>query len=35
MNTSIVIGDIQKAIAKECRCWGNTSKENFFIDHED
>ena len=69
MNTSIIIGDIQKAVAKECRylgdasrdtiniitklylkqlkkdgftvtakkCryWRDTSKEKFFIDHED
>ena len=69
MNTSIRIGDIQKAVAKECRYLGDTSKDainittklylnqlkkdgftvmphkqtvdsnttrvNFFIDHED
>jgi len=28
MNTSIRIGDIQKAVAKECRYLGDTSKAN-------
>ena len=27
MNTSIKIGDIQKAVAKECRYLGDTSKD--------
>ena len=31
MNTSIRIGDIQKAVAKECRYLGDTSKENIEI----
>ena len=28
MNTSLLIGNIQKAVAKECRYWGDTSKDN-------
>lgn len=28
MSTSIRIGAVQKAVAKECRYWGDTSKEN-------
>jgi len=31
MNTSIEIGDIQKAVAKECRYLGDTSKDTINI----
>ena len=31
MNTSIKIGDIQKAVAKECRYLGDTSKDTINI----
>jgi hypothetical protein len=31
MNTSLLIGDIQKAVAKECRYWRDTSKDNITI----
>ena len=31
MNTSVKIGDIQKAVAKECRYWGDASKNNINI----
>ncbi len=31
MNTSIKIGDIQKAVAKECRYLGDTSKDTISI----
>ena len=31
MNTSIRIGDIQKAVAKECRYLGDTSKDTINI----
>ena len=31
MNTSVIIGDIQKAVAKECRYWKDASKENIEI----
>jgi len=28
MNTSVRIGDIQKAVARECRYWGDISKSS-------
>lgn len=31
MNTSLLIGNIQKAVAKECRYWGDASKDNITI----
>ena len=31
MNTSLLIGDIQKAVAKECRYLGDSSKDNITI----
>ena len=31
MNTSIIIGDIQKAVAKECRYLGDASRDTINI----
>ena len=31
MNTSVIIGDIQKAVAKECRYLDNASKDTINI----